>query len=551
MTRTLPARPRRATAAAVALGMVALAACGSSGSADGDSEAAKGNDAGAMADYAVGDQFTATEPLSFSVLYSDHPNYPIQDDWLLWSELEERTGVTLEPTVVPMSDYEQKRSLLVGAGDAPLILPKTYPGQEAAFVASGAILPVSDYVDLMPNYQAKVEAWGLEPNLDTLRQEDGKYYVLPGLHEAVWQDYTIAVRTDIMDELGLEEPSDWDEFRDMLAAMKEAYPDVYPLSERFSIPTPAGNLLNLLGMTYGTSAGWGYNNQQWDPETEEFVFPGTTDEYRDMLEYLHGLVEDGLMDPESFTQDDDTAISKLANGRSFAISTNAQTLVNDYRPALSATLPDAEIAKIRLPAGPAGDVVSGTSLLENGIMISAAAADDENFVAMMQLIDWLWYSDEGQELAKWGVEGTTYTTDADGTRVLDPEIDFIGLNPGAPQHLQKDFGFSGGVFAYGGTTDLLWSTFSDEEVAFQEGMADKEVLPLQPPFPLDELEREQATLLETPLRDTVQQATLQFVLGQRDLADWDAYVAEIEAKGSTQYIDLVNSAHERYVAENG
>ena len=539
------------TAVAVATGMLALAACGSGGASDDDTGAALANDAGSMADYGVGDQFTATEPLSFPILYSDHPNYPIQDDWMLWQEIEERANVTLEPTVVPMSDYEQKRSLLVGAGDAPLILPKTYPGQEAAFVSSGAILPVSDYIDLMPNFKDKVEKWGLDANLDTLRQEDGKYYVLPGLHEAVWQDYTIAVRTDIMEELGLEQPKDWDEFRDMLAAMKAAYPDVYPLSDRFSIPTPTGNLLNLLGMTYGTSAGWGYANQQWDEEAGEFVFPGTTDEYREMVEYLHGLVEDGLVDPESFTQDDDSAIQKLANGKSFAISTNAQTLVNDYRPALAATLPDAEISKIRLPAGPAGDVVSGTSLLENGLMISSDAKDDENFVAMMQFIDWLWYSDEGQEFAKWGVEGTTYTKDADGTRVLDPGIDFIGLNPGAPKHLQKDFGFSGGVFAYGGTTDLLWSTFSDEEVAFQESMADKEVLPLQPPFPFDEIEREQATLLETPLKDTVQQGTLQFVLGQRDLSEWDAYVAEIEAKGSTQYIELVNSAHDRYAEANG
>ena len=544
-------RTHTMTAVAVATGMLALAACGSGGASDDDTGAALANDAGSMADYGVGDQFTATEPLSFPILYSDHPNYPIQDDWMLWQEIEERANVTLEPTVVPMSDYEQKRSLLVGAGDAPLILPKTYPGQEAAFVSSGAILPVSDYIDLMPNFKDKVERWGLDANLDTLRQEDGKYYVLPGLHEAVWQDYTIAVRTDIMEELGLEQPKDWDEFRDMLAAMKAAYPDVYPLSDRFSIPTPTGNLLNLLGMTYGTSAGWGYANQRWDEEAGEFVFPGTTDEYREMVEYLHGLVEDGLVDPESFTQDDDSAIQKLANGKSFAISTNAQTLVNDYRPALAATLPDAEISKIRLPAGPVGDVVSGTALLENGLMISSDAKDDENFVAMMQFIDWLWYSDEGQELAKWGVEGTTYTKDADGTRVLDPGIDFVGLNPGAPKHLQKDFGFSGGVFAYGGTTDLLWSTFSDEEVAFQESMADKEVLPLQPPFPFDEIEREQATLLETPLKDSVQQGTLQFVLGQRDLSEWDAYVAEIEAKGSTQYIELVNAAHDRYAEANG
>ena len=40
-----------------------------------------------------------------------------------------------------------------------------------------------------------------------------------------------------------------------------------------------------------------------------------------MLQYLNKLVNEGLLDPESFTQDDDTARQKLATGKSFVIST--------------------------------------------------------------------------------------------------------------------------------------------------------------------------------------------------------------------------------------
>jgi len=206
-----------------------------------------------MADFKAGDQFKATEALDFSILFSDHPNYPLKDDWLFWSELTNRTNVTLEPTVVPMSDYAQKRSLIVGAGDAPLIIPKTYPGQEEAFVSSGAILPVSKYLDLMPNLSEKIEKWELEPDFEGLRQADGEFYVLPGVHEDVWQDYTVAFRTDVLEDLGLEAPKDWDEFRDVLVAIKAEYPDSYPLSDRFQ----GDNLLGLIAMTYGVSAGWG------------------------------------------------------------------------------------------------------------------------------------------------------------------------------------------------------------------------------------------------------------------------------------------------------
>src|SRR5690606_15423924 len=149
----------------------------------------------------------------------------------------------------------------------------------------------------------------------------------------------------------------------------------------------------------------------------------------------------------------------------------------------------------------------------NGLMISSKALDSENFVAMMQFIDWLWYSDEGQEFAKWGVEGVTYEKDESGKRTLKPDITFAGLNPGAPTHLQTDFGFQGGVFSYGGTTELLYSMFTPEELKFQETMADKEVIPPPPPHPFNQVEREQATLLETPLADTTKKNTLEFILG--------------------------------------
>lgn len=532
-----------------------LAACGSSGESttnDSDSDGGEGssNDAGAMADFGVGDQFSAAEPLTFTMLYSDHPNYPSKDDWLLWSAITERTNVTLDPTLVPMSDYDQKRSLLIGAGDAPYIIAKTYPGQEEAFVASGAVLAVSDYVDLMPNFQNKVEEWGLEDNLDQLRQEDGKFYLLPGLHEAPWQDYTIAMRTDVLTDLGLETPTSWDEFRTTLEAIKAENPDSYPFSDRFSVTYPGGNILGIASLAFGTNAGWAYANETWDGDAEEFVVTAATPEYKELVEYFRGLVADGLMDPESFTQDDDAAIQKFVTGESFAISTNAQTIVNDYEPGLAENFPEATVAKIPFPCGPAGCVLNPVSQIENGIMISAAAADDPNFVAMMQFVDWLWYSDEGQEFVKWGVEGVTYNK-VDGVRTLAEDVDYVGLNPGASKHLQRDFGFSGGNFAYGGTSDLLWSTFSDAEVDFQESIADYEMIELPPPAPLNEAEREQVTLLETTLNDSVSQGTLQFILGQRDMSEWDSFVAELEGKGSTQFVDIVNGARERYVDANG
>lgn len=538
---------RRAAIAAASLLTLTLVACSEEAN---DAKDLSGNRAGAMADYAAGTQFTATEPLSFSILYNNHPNYPLKDDWLFWSELTKRTRVKLEPVAVPLSDYEQKRSLLVGAGDAPLIIPKTYHPAENQFVSSGAILPVSDYLDLMPNFKEKIDKWGLKPEIDTLRQSDGKFYLLPGLHEKPWQEYTVAVRTDILDELKQPVPKTWDDLYTVLKAMKAKYPNSYPYSDRWSKPNPAGALLRITGNSFGTQAGWSFQHSTWDPAAGKFVYTGATEQYKQMVQYLNKLVTEGLLDPESFTQSDEAARQKLANGKSFVITSNAQTLVNDYRPDLAKTIPGAKLVNIPLPVGPAGEI-NPASRLENGVMISKKARDSKNFVAMMQFIDWLYYSDAGQEFAKWGVEGTTFVRDAAGKPVPAPDVDMIGLNPKGTKHLQKDFGFANGVFAYGGKLDLVQSFFSPEELEFQKVMNTRKPIDVPPPAPLTDAEREQVSLWETPLKDYVTQNTLKFILGQRPLTEWDAYVGELKAKNADQYIDLVNKAYERFKKDNG
>jgi putative aldouronate transport system substrate-binding protein len=155
------------------------------------------------------------------------------------------------------------------------------------------------------------------------------------------------------------------------------------------------------------------------------------------------------------------------------------------------------------------------------------------------------------EFARWGIEGTTFTKDASGKRTLNPGVDFLGLNPKAPKHLQKDFGFQNGVFAYGGSPDLVRGFFSPEELEFQKVMDARPPRVVPPPAPLTDEEREQVSLWETPLKDFVTQNTLKFALGQRPLTEWDAYVAELKAKNSEQYIDVVNKAYERFQKNNG
>lgn len=160
--------------------------------------------------------FKSDKPLEFTMLYSDHPNYPYKEDWLLWKAIKDATNVSLKLTIVPMSDYTQKRSLLISSGQAPEIITKTYPGQEVPFVSSGAILPISDYINQMPNFSREIKEWGLQDLINSLKQADGKIYVLPGLHEINVPDYALAIRQDIFDKNNIPVPKSWDELESAL-----------------------------------------------------------------------------------------------------------------------------------------------------------------------------------------------------------------------------------------------------------------------------------------------------------------------------------------------
>ncbi len=319
----------------------------------------------------------------------------------------------------------------------------------------------------------------------------------------------------------------------------------YPMSDRWSNPNPAGNLLGILSAAYNTHAGWAYQGTTWDDKAGKFVLSATMDEYKQMVTFVNMLVSEKLLDPESFTQQDDQARQKFANGKSLVMSCNAQTLVNEMRKDI-APIAGATVTKIPVPMGPAGATKPGVVRLENGVMISKKARDSKNFVALMQFIDWLYYSDAGQLFTKWGVQGTTYTGSVDdGSFKMAPDVKFGGLNTTGSKHLQVDYGFFNGVFSYGGSTKLLNSQFPEEEKKFQDVMNGRKTLPLPPVAPLSADEREQATLWESGIKDYSYQQTLKFALGQRPLSEWDKYVSELKGKNAQQYVDTVNKAYER------
>ncbi len=500
--------------------------------------------------------FRSDEPVTYTMMYSDHENYPYKEDWLLWKAIEEKTNVKFDLTIVARTDYNDKVSATVNSGSAPFIIPKVY--DSTSYEDGGQIVPISDWVQYMPNYQKAVKEWNMQPDLNQNLTQEGKYFRLPGMWESTAGGYSLAIRKDVFEAAGVDLSGEanwtWEDFYAALVKVKEHTGKDYVWSDQFQF----GSTMNLAATSYGVTGGystdggdWGLKNGvKFDFDKGEFYFADTTDEYKEYLKMLRKFYADGLLDPETFTQDSATAKAKFYRGDSFVINMNYQILSDTLNGKM--TVDGAELYFLTPPMGSEGNIKlsSAAGRLENGIMISQNALDElgeEEFIKMLRFIDWLWYSDEGQTLSLWGVEGETYTKSADGKFVLNPDIYYNGINPGAPKQLNVDYGFGGGVFAYGGSVDLRYSKFSEGEVEWNERVdANRKDMTVMPPILADELEKEDMNLIQVPLMDYVNTAALEFITGKRDIdADWANYVSECEAKGSTKYIDMANEIYQK------
>ncbi|WP_028608570.1 sugar ABC transporter substrate-binding protein [Paenibacillus harenae] len=500
------------------------------------------------ADYAFGEDqtFRSNEPVSYSMMYSDHENYPYKEDWRLWSAIKEKTNVSFDLSITARTEYENQKSLLVNSGDAPYIIPKTY--DESAFVASGQIVAVSDWVQYMPNYMKAVKDWGMEEDLKAKMKEDGKYYVLPGMWEVAGGGYSYIIRKDVfeaagVDVLGQEAKWTYEEFYEAMKKVKEHTGAKYVFSDQFL----GESTLNIAAVQYGVTGGWGVSNGvTFDHEKQQFQFADTSEDFKSYLGYFNKLVTDGIMDPESFTQENDTAQAKFFKGDSYVINGNYQQLA-DFKSKMQDQ--GSELYMIVQPGGPKGMQQVETSRLENGIMVSQNALDDlgeEGFIKMLRFIDWFWYSNEGQTLSLWGVEGETYTKDAEGNIVLHSDIYYNGMNEGAAKQLNADFGFAGGMFAYGGNTKLKTSKMTEgEKDYFNRILSTREPRKLAPPIMGTAEESEQMNLISTPLIDYVKTMTLKFITGQESLDNWDKYKAQAEANGSERYTSQANEIFQK------
>lgn len=489
---------------------------------------------------AAPEENTTPDPISIRMYLSDNATLPYKEDWLTFVKAQELFNAKLTVEAIPIADYSTKVSLALNTGEnvPDVVLYQTTTGENASLALNGALVPISDYSDWTPNFNARVEEMGLKEDVDMLKLMDGKRYYMPALFDKPFYDGGLIMREDYLKEKGLEAPKTFDDLYEILKAYKADFPDSYPLTILAGPRVLYRMTMPSFGLSVGKNSADGSYVLSYDYETGKRFEAAISDNFKDYFTFFAKLYSEGLLDPEMADPiDGDKWSQKLANGS--AMATFA------YYDQIGGVEGATEIEGLKLQMyapleGTAGAHHQPKSKTGAGIMFPKAVAEREDFERLVRTVDEMFYSEDAAKLWCLGVEGETYTMDGDKI-VYNDEV--TNSPDGVYKSLQLKYGCGSDV------TQMVWynareMTKYDENYSMinEQVAAMNNAIQSIPPTPLfDDLTAEDAASFSTPLGDAFERWADAFLTGKKSLeTDWDAYVKEMKDLSIEEYCALYN-----------
>lgn len=269
-------------------------------------------------------QQTADGKPILRLLTSSSPLAPADpNEKLVVKRLEEKTGVHIDWTSYTSDVFVEKRNLAMASGDLPdAVFAAEYSDYDLLKLAKdGAIVPLEELIDgQMPNLKKVLDE---NPEYRAMiTAPDGHIYAFPWIEELGAGKERIQsvdnmpwINVEWLNKLGLDMPTTTEELKETLVAFKTQDPngngeaDEIPLS---FIDKPGGENLTFLFAAFGL----GENPDHLVVSDDgKVIFTGTEPGYKDAVNYVYDLYENGLIDIESFQQDWNTYVAKGKDDR--------------------------------------------------------------------------------------------------------------------------------------------------------------------------------------------------------------------------------------------
>lgn len=329
--------------------------------------------------------------------------------------MEERTGVHVNWTTAGNTEMIEKFSTVLASGNLPDIIfgsgTNVYPGGVEKGIEEGVLLDMDELIrEYMPNYMALLSQ--NEAAMKGALSDDGKMHYLRSIYgsdtavQTGSVGYGLAYRADILEDMGLDVPTTIDGWHEVLQKCRDA-----GMSAPMTLESDGGSGLS---MAWGVNTDWAAS--YWQMDGEKIAYGPALDGFGEYVETMRQWYAEGLIDP-NFTNGNMIISQDYTNIQTnqtmlFAIWFGFMTgsWMNDTG---AVDLPGINIQAVGLPTLKEGDEpvkCTGDSPAFSELYITTSCKDP---VLAAKWLDYQ-YSREGSILNWYGIEGLTYTLDADG-----------------------------------------------------------------------------------------------------------------------------------------
>ena len=473
--------------------------------------------------------------------------YSTPDEMPSMVEYEKATGVDVEWTFATPGQEVQQFNLLLASGDLPDIVSYywTYndiPGGPDKAIQDGYFTSLNE---LIPKYAPAFNKY-LEENPAAARDlttDGGNYFYFPSYTttETEAKDQISAgymFRKDWLDELGLPVPETMDEWYTTLKAFKEQKNATAP----FSIP--------YTHLSRGIAGAWGIGLPTFK-EGDVVKYGYAEPAYKDFLLTMNKWYNEGLLDKSFASIDTKSVDAKIINGSTGATFGWAQSGLLKWTNAAREKDPNFELVGVSYPVKNKGE--SSTFALRDPMVYFAGCAisqQSNNKELAVKLLDY-GFTKEGREKMLFGTVGDTFNiqdgvyryTDKieknpDGLTMVEAKNLYVRNEQNIPL-LTSNLGLNAKVVESFALPELEAAVKT-----WRNNEGDKSRVPTTL-APSIEDSTEYGRIL-TDLNSYSQEMMLKFIVGETPFSEYDNYLAELEKRGLSRLLEILQNSYDRY-----
>lgn len=458
-----------------------------------------------------------------------------------WGDIEafkmamEKLGVTLKFIHPAVGSEADQFNLMIASNEYPDIILWDYsttPMGMEQLVNEGVLIDMDQYIrQYAPNYLNVLK--GNEEYAKEATSDSGHYLGMYSFASSYPVSGGPTLRGDLLKKNNLEVPVTVDDWTNVMTKLKESGDTKYPLTSGKG--RDGSVLFDLILPAYKTSNGFCLD------ETGNVVYGPSTENFKEYLTKLNEWYNAELIDPEFMSNDGKSMNAKLADGTCVAGSLQLNYHIANITNTARQTNPEFEFEGTTWPTLNKGDKPSfpiGNGTYYSGLQATVTSACKDPVLAT-QVLDYF-YSEEGNDLVCWGIEGKSYTKAADGTKTYTDEImkNADGKTPQEAilQYAIPTYAFSNIILL---DSYLPMVTSLPEQNVARERWLDADTGVNMPRVTVaPEVQNEFNTIMNQ-INTYQQEMYIGFITGQANLnSDWETYVDTLKGMGidtATQY----------------